>query len=99
MMLDKNVFKKTKKPIYQQLNEFEQGRVIRLQGGGFTFRDISEKLGRNVFSMYGCWRHWTRDASRRLDSMQPRGTTEREKCRIRRAAMVHCTAELQFVLQ
>ncbi|GBM52031.1 hypothetical protein AVEN_42045-1 [Araneus ventricosus] len=33
---------------YQHLTEFERGCVIGLREGGFSFRDISERLGRDV---------------------------------------------------
>ncbi|GFV66302.1 uncharacterized protein TNCV_2737161 [Trichonephila clavipes] len=42
-MLAKNAFKKTEKPLYQQLTQFGQGRVIGLREGGFSFRDILQK--------------------------------------------------------
>ncbi|GBN49766.1 hypothetical protein AVEN_36003-1 [Araneus ventricosus] len=43
-MLVKNAFKKTN----QHLAEFERGRVVGLREGGFSSRDIAERLGRNV---------------------------------------------------
>lgn len=79
---------------YQQLTEFERGRVIGLREGGFSFRDIAERLGRNVSTVHDCWVQWSRDgtASRRPGSGRPRGTTEREDRRIRRTAVAHRTA-------
>ncbi|GBN14592.1 hypothetical protein AVEN_25805-1 [Araneus ventricosus] len=32
----------------QQLTEFERGRVVELREGRFSFRDIAERLGRNL---------------------------------------------------
>jgi transposase len=40
---------------YQQLTELERGRVIGLREGGFSFRDIAERLGRNVSTVHACW--------------------------------------------
>ncbi|GBN21252.1 hypothetical protein AVEN_205900-1 [Araneus ventricosus] len=79
---------------YEQLTEFERGRVIGLREGGFSFRDIAERLGRNVSTVHDCWVRWSRDgtASRRPGSGRPRGTTEREDRRIRRTAVSHRTA-------
>ncbi|GBL96936.1 hypothetical protein AVEN_182517-1 [Araneus ventricosus] len=33
---------------YQHLTEFKRGRVVGLREGGFSFRHIAERLGRNV---------------------------------------------------
>ncbi|GBM76208.1 hypothetical protein AVEN_55044-1 [Araneus ventricosus] len=76
---------------YQQLTEFERGRVVGLREGGFSFRDIAERLGRNVSTVHDCWQQWSREGtdSRRLGSGWPRGTTDR---RVRRMAVAHRTA-------
>ncbi|GBN61047.1 hypothetical protein AVEN_131411-1 [Araneus ventricosus] len=73
---------------YQQLTEFERGRVVGLREGGFSFSDIAERLGRNVSTVHDCWQQWSREgtASRRPGSGRPRGTTEREDRRVRRMA-------------
>ncbi|GFV15498.1 uncharacterized protein TNCV_4835241 [Trichonephila clavipes] len=39
---------------YQQLPEFERGRVIELRGGRFSFRNIAKRLGRNVSIEHDC---------------------------------------------
>ncbi|GBM13591.1 hypothetical protein AVEN_84136-1 [Araneus ventricosus] len=39
---------KRRRSHYQQLTEFERGRVVGVQEGGFSFRDIAERLGRTV---------------------------------------------------
>ncbi|GBL97074.1 hypothetical protein AVEN_254116-1 [Araneus ventricosus] len=76
---------------YQQLTEFKRGRVVGLREGGFSFRDITERLGRNVPTVHDCWQQWSREgaASRRPRSGRPRGTTEREDRRVRRMAVAH----------
>ncbi|GFW23742.1 HTH_Tnp_Tc3_2 domain-containing protein [Trichonephila clavipes] len=65
---------------YQLLAEFEHGPVIGLREGGFSFRNIAEILGGNVFTMHSCWEQWSRDgtASRRPGSGRSRGITQRE---------------------
>ncbi|GBO37089.1 hypothetical protein AVEN_176224-1 [Araneus ventricosus] len=59
---------------YQQLTEFGRGRVVGLREGGFSFRDIAERRGRNISTVHHCWQQWSREgtASRRPGS---RGTT------------------------
>ncbi|GBM55258.1 hypothetical protein AVEN_18079-1 [Araneus ventricosus] len=79
---------------YQQPTEFERGRVVGLREGGFSFRDIAERLGRNVSTVHDCWQQWSKEgtASRRPGSGRPRGPTEREDRRVRRMALAHRTA-------
>ncbi|GBM77764.1 hypothetical protein AVEN_231573-1 [Araneus ventricosus] len=36
---------------YQQLTEFERGHVVRLREGGFSFRDIAERLA-GIYPLY-----------------------------------------------
>ncbi|GBN73285.1 Transposable element Tc1 transposase [Araneus ventricosus] len=81
---------------YQQFTEFEGGRVVGLRKGGFSFRDIVVRLGRNVSTMHDCWQQWSREgtASRRPGSGRPRGTTEREDRRVRRMAVAHRNASV-----
>ncbi|GFV30003.1 HTH_38 domain-containing protein [Trichonephila clavipes] len=51
-MLAKNAFKKTKKPLYQPILEFERGHITELREDGFSFRDVTERLVRND---HDCW--------------------------------------------
>ncbi|GBM96407.1 hypothetical protein AVEN_24713-1 [Araneus ventricosus] len=79
---------------YHQLTEFERGRVVGLREAGFSFLDIAETHGRNVFTVHDCWQQWSREgtASRRPSSGWPRGNTKREDRRVRRMAVAHRTA-------
>ncbi|GBM12740.1 hypothetical protein AVEN_228528-1 [Araneus ventricosus] len=79
---------------YQQLTKFERGRVVGLREGGFSFRDIAERLGRNVSTVHDCWQQWSRESTalRRPGSGRPRGTTGREDRRVRSIAVAHRTA-------
>ncbi|GFX20855.1 transposable element Tcb1 transposase [Trichonephila clavipes] len=43
---------------YQQHNEFERGRVVGLQGGGFSFHDTADRHGRNTSIVYDCREQW-----------------------------------------
>ncbi|GBM10965.1 hypothetical protein AVEN_171445-1 [Araneus ventricosus] len=77
---------------YKQLTLFERCHVVGLREGGFAFRDIEERLGRNVSTVRDCWQQWESTASRRPGSEWPRGTTEREDRRVWRMAVAHRTA-------
>ncbi|GFS84826.1 uncharacterized protein TNCV_2957141 [Trichonephila clavipes] len=53
---------------YQQLTEFQRGRIIGLREDGFSFfsfffRDNAERLGRNVSTVHDCWEQWSRDGN------------------------------------
>ncbi|GBL94645.1 Transposable element Tc1 transposase [Araneus ventricosus] len=76
------------------LTEFERDLVVGLRKGRFSFRDIVERLIRNVSTAHDCWQQWSREgtASRRPGSGRPRGTTEREDRRVLRTAVAHRTA-------
>ncbi|GFU43222.1 transposable element Tc1 transposase [Trichonephila clavipes] len=78
---------------YQQLTEFKRGRVIGIREGGFSFRNIVERLDRNVSTVHNCWEQWSRggNALRRPGSGRPNNNSEREDHRIRRTAVAHRT--------
>ena len=53
---------------YQHVTEFERGRVVELLEGGISFRDIAERSGRNVFTVYVCWQQWSRERTERASA-------------------------------
>ncbi|GBM25073.1 hypothetical protein AVEN_96654-1 [Araneus ventricosus] len=65
--------------------------VVGLREGGFSFRVIAERLGRNVSTVHDIWQQYSREgtASRRPGSVRSSGTTEREYRRVRRMAVAH----------
>ncbi|GFW29681.1 HTH_Tnp_Tc3_2 domain-containing protein [Trichonephila clavipes] len=71
-----------------KLTEFKRGRVIRLQEGGFSFRDIA--------TVHDFWKQGSRDgtASRRPGSGRPHDTTEREDRHIQFKVVAHHTESL-----
>lgn len=46
---------------YNQLTEFEQGRIIGLCKAGWSFRQIAEQIGRRISAIYRCWRKWEQE--------------------------------------
>ncbi|GBM58368.1 hypothetical protein AVEN_185479-1 [Araneus ventricosus] len=85
---------------YQQLTEFERGRVVGLREGGFSFRDIAERLDRNVPTVHDCWQQWSREgiASKRQGDGRPSGITAMEDRHVRRMVVAHrtaCAAEIR----
>ena len=59
-----------------------------------SFLDIEERLARDLSTVHGCWKQWSRKGtfSSRPGSGRPRGTIERENRRIRSTAVTHRTA-------
>jgi len=45
---------KRQRVAYQQLTQFERGRVIGLREDGFSYREIAETIG-DVSIVYNCW--------------------------------------------
>ncbi|GFT05603.1 transposable element Tcb1 transposase [Trichonephila clavipes] len=44
---------------YEQLSEFERGRIIGLEKGVWTNRRIARHMGRSDAAIRRCWREWT----------------------------------------
>ncbi|GFW46542.1 hypothetical protein TNCV_1936121 [Trichonephila clavipes] len=45
---------------YQQLTEFERGRVIGLLKGEFPLRDIADRLSQNLSTVADCCEQWSK---------------------------------------
>ncbi|GFY29381.1 HTH_Tnp_Tc3_2 domain-containing protein [Trichonephila clavipes] len=43
---------------YEQLSEFERGRVIGLKEGGWSNRGIARHMGRRDAAIKRCWQEW-----------------------------------------
>ena len=44
---------------YDQVPEFERGRMIGLREGGFSYREIAARTGRNATTVMRVWKQWT----------------------------------------
>lgn len=60
---------------YRQLSEFDRGRIVGLREGGFSYREIANRLNRNQSTIMRCYQSWTRDGQER----RRRGTGGRRK--------------------
>ena len=85
---------------YQQLTEFEQDVLTKLLEGGFSFRDNTERLCRNVSTVHDCWEQWSKNGTvlKRPGSGLLRDTTEGYNHRIRRMAASHRAASAAKIL-
>ncbi|GFY00725.1 transposable element Tcb2 transposase [Trichonephila clavipes] len=79
---------------YEQLSQFERGRIISMMEAGWSARRVARQLGRSDCVVRRCWNQWIREMSftRRPGSGRPRQTSHREDCHIVRNARVQPTA-------
>ncbi|GFV90491.1 transposable element Tcb2 transposase [Trichonephila clavipes] len=79
---------------YEQLSQFERGRIIGMMETGWSARRIARPLGCSDCVVRRCWDQWTREMlfTRRPDSGRPRQTSRREDRHIVRNARVQPTA-------
>ncbi|GFW63865.1 transposable element Tcb2 transposase [Trichonephila clavipes] len=79
---------------YEQLSQFERGRIIGMMEAGWSARRVARQFGRSVCVMRRCWDQWIREMSftRRPGSGRSRQTSRREDHHIVRNARVQPTA-------
>ncbi|GFX69066.1 HTH_Tnp_Tc3_2 domain-containing protein [Trichonephila clavipes] len=83
---------------YEQLTDFDRGRIISLREAGWSNRRIG-RFGRSDMVVARCWQQWIREGRvyRRGGSGRPRNTNDREDRAIRRVATSAPTTSLASV--
>ncbi|GFS77573.1 transposable element Tcb2 transposase [Trichonephila clavipes] len=85
---------------YEQLLQFERGRIIDMMEAGWSARRVARQLGHSGYVVRRCWDQWIREMSftqrsgsmsftRRSGSGHPRQTSRREDRHIVRNARHH----------
>ncbi|GFV45316.1 transposable element Tcb2 transposase [Trichonephila clavipes] len=79
---------------YEQLLQFERGRIIGIMEAGWSARRVTRQVGHSDCVVRRCWDQFIRDMSftRRPGSGRPRQTSRREDHHIVRNARVQPTA-------
>ncbi|GFX42961.1 transposable element Tcb2 transposase [Trichonephila clavipes] len=79
---------------YEQLSQFERGRIIGMMEAGWSVRRVARQLGHSDCVVRRCWDQWIQEMSftRRPGSGRPRPTSRREDRHIVRNARVQPTA-------
>ncbi|GFU66727.1 transposable element Tcb2 transposase [Trichonephila clavipes] len=79
---------------YEQMSQFERGRIIGMMEVGWSARRVTRQLGRSDCVVRRCWDQWIREMSftRRQGSGRPQQTSRREDRHIVRNARVQPTA-------
>ncbi|GFW51284.1 transposable element Tcb2 transposase [Trichonephila clavipes] len=65
---------------YEQLSQFESGRIVGLMEAGWSARRVARQLGRSDCVVRRCWDQWIRDMSftRTPGTGRPRQTSRQE---------------------
>ncbi|GFT19059.1 transposable element Tc1 transposase [Trichonephila clavipes] len=84
---------------YEQLTDFDRGRIIGLREAGWSNRRIGRHLGRSDMVVARCWQQWITEGRvyRRGGSGRPRNTNDREDRAIRRVAPSAPTTSLASI--
>ncbi|GFV20852.1 transposable element Tc1 transposase [Trichonephila clavipes] len=84
---------------YEQLTDFDRGRIIGLREAGWSNRRIGRHLGRSDMIVTRCWQQWITEGRvyRRGGSGRPRNTNDREDRTIRRVATSAPTTSLASI--
>ncbi|GFW90072.1 transposable element Tcb2 transposase [Trichonephila clavipes] len=78
---------------YEQLSQFERGRIIGMKEAGWSARRVARQLCHSDCVVRRCWDQWIREMSftRKPDSGRSRQTSRREDYHIVRNARVEPT--------
>ncbi|GFX80473.1 HTH_Tnp_Tc3_2 domain-containing protein [Trichonephila clavipes] len=84
---------------YEQLTDFDRGRIISLREAGWSNRRIGRHLGRSDMVVARCWQQWITEGRvyRRGGSGRARNTNDREDRAIRRVATSVPTTSLASI--
>ncbi|GFW00494.1 HTH_Tnp_Tc3_2 domain-containing protein [Trichonephila clavipes] len=84
---------------YEQLTDFDRGRIIGLREVGWSNRRIGRHLGWSDMVVARCWQQWITEGRvyRRGGSGRPRNTNDREDRAIRRVATSAPTTSLASI--
>ncbi|GFV30851.1 transposable element Tcb2 transposase [Trichonephila clavipes] len=84
---------------YEQLTDFDRGRIIGLREAGWSNRRIGRHLGRSDMVVARCWQQWITEGRvyRRGGSGRPRNTNDSEDRAIRRVATSAPTTSLASI--
>ncbi|GFX42856.1 HTH_Tnp_Tc3_2 domain-containing protein [Trichonephila clavipes] len=84
---------------YEQLTDFDRGRIIGLREAGWSNRRIGRHLGQSDMVVARCWQQWITEGRvyRRGGSGRPRNTNDHEDRAIRRVATSAPTTSLASI--
>ncbi|GFW58140.1 transposable element Tcb1 transposase [Trichonephila clavipes] len=86
---------------FNQVSEFDRGRIVAYRDCGLSFREIGSCVGRNQTTVMRIWDHCMQEGTtdRRRRSHLPQCTTSREDRQIVRMAVTDRSVTSQTVAQ
>ncbi|GFX33316.1 transposable element Tcb1 transposase [Trichonephila clavipes] len=86
---------------FDQVSEFDRGRIVAYRDCGLSFREISSRVGRNLTTVMRIYDRWMQEGTtdRRGRSNPPQCTTSREDRQIVRMAVTDHSVTSRTVAQ
>lgn len=86
---------------YQQVSEFDRGRIVAYRECGLSFRDIARRTGRHPTTVMRIWNQWVAEGhtERHAGSQRPPMTNAREDRHIVRSALQNRTTTSRTISQ
>ncbi|GFT74079.1 uncharacterized protein TNCV_3708011 [Trichonephila clavipes] len=72
---------------FQQLTEFERGRIIGLREGGFSYNALGARVQRKSSTVMRVWKEWTDERTEHFENWQ--WTTEGDVSARRLTPVLH----------
>ncbi|GFY15250.1 transposable element Tcb1 transposase [Trichonephila clavipes] len=93
--------RKKQRSTFNQVSEFDRGRIVAYRDCGLSFREIDSRVGRNQTTVMRICDRWMQEGmtDRRGRSHPPQCTTSREDSRIVRMAVTDRSVTLRTVAQ
>ncbi|GFY02673.1 transposable element Tcb1 transposase [Trichonephila clavipes] len=86
---------------FDQVSEYDRGRILAYRDGGLSFREIGSRVGRNQITVMGICDRWMQEGTkdRRGRSHPSQCTTSRENRPIVRMAVTDCSVTSRTIAQ
>ncbi|GFT56788.1 transposable element Tcb1 transposase [Trichonephila clavipes] len=86
---------------FDQVSEFDRGRIVAYRGCGLSFREISQRVKRNQATVMQIYHRWMQEETtdQRGRSHPPRCTTARDDRRIGRMKVIDCAFTSRTITQ
>lgn len=93
--------RRKQRSFFDQVSEFDRGRIVAYRDCGLSFREIGSRVGRNQTTVMRICDRWMQEgtADRRVRSHPPRCTTSRDDRQIVRMAVTDRSATSRTIAQ
>ncbi|GFV74227.1 transposable element Tcb1 transposase [Trichonephila clavipes] len=84
---------------FDQVSEFDRGRIVAYRDCGLSFREIGSRVGRNQTTVMRICDHWMQEGTRHGQSHPPQCITSREDRQIVRMAVTDRSVTSRTIAQ